>query len=310
MLKQFYYKKNRIQQLRGFYYTVRCGSVSNASKKLGLTQAAVTLQIQSLERDLNLNLFVRDKKKISLTREGKLFFSHAALYIQSLDSLFDGFADFVAKEKSQVIDIGANHVSISYILPKYIKRFKDENSGVKFKIRNLTKDDGISRLLNDQIDMFLYPIRPEEMPEELDFIPIVNYQPILLIKKNNLLAKKKRITLEDIKRYELVRIDQKLVTLPAFEELVKSHGIRTAIEFEMADWEILKRFVKAEIGVAVISNIALEGENDPDLLGMSLVDFFPEMRYGVLVKKGKIFNGLLKSFFKLLTKERLLQAQN
>lgn len=227
--------------MRGFYYTVRHGTVSKAAKEIGLTQAAVTLQIQSLERDLGLALFTRNKKKIALTREGKLFFSHATFYIQSLDSLFEGFVDFIQKEKSQVIDIGANHVSISYILPKYLKRFKDENRAVQFKIRNLDKDDGMARLINDEIDMFIYPMRPSEIPEELDFFPIVRFQPILLIKKNHLLAKKNRVTLEDIKKYELVRIDPKLITLPTFEELIKSHGIRSSIEFEMGDWEILKK---------------------------------------------------------------------
>ena len=77
-LKQFYYKRNRIQQLKGFYYTVQTKSISKAAKKMGLTQAAVTLQIQSLERDLGVQLFIREKQKITLTAAAK------TLYAQSL----------------------------------------------------------------------------------------------------------------------------------------------------------------------------------------------------------------------------------
>ena len=74
MTKQFYYKRNRIQQLKGFYYTVQTGSVSNAARKMGLSQSAITLQIQSLERDLKTKLFEREGKKITITKAGKLFF--------------------------------------------------------------------------------------------------------------------------------------------------------------------------------------------------------------------------------------------
>ena len=307
--KQFYYKRNRIQQLKGFYHTAQTGSMSKSAKKMGLSQAAITLQIQSLERDLEMQLFIRDKKRIKLTEEGKLLYTQAAFYIQGIEDLFEGFSYLVQKRKLNTIDIAANHVSISYILPKYIRKFKLSNPTTKLKIRNLTKSEGISRLLNDEIDMFIYPMSPNDIPDELEFFPIVKYQPILLLKKDHFLATKKNLVLKDVAKYELVRIDPKFITLPAFEEVIKAHGLHTSIEFEMSDWEILKKFVKADIGVAIISKIALEGEGDGDLIGIPLTNYFPEIIYGALVKKGKKQHGLFKSFFEFIIKEKLLNAQ-
>jgi DNA-binding transcriptional LysR family regulator len=139
-----------------------------------------------------------------------------------------------------------------------------------------------------------------EVPQDLEFIPIAKYQPILLVRKDHVLAKKKTITLEDVAKFELVRIDPHLITLPAFEEVIRAHGLKTNIEFEMSDWEILKKFVKADIGVAIISNIVLEGEENGDLVGRVLTNYFPEMTYGILLKKGKVARGLLKDFITLL----------
>ncbi len=308
-LKQFYYKRNRIQQLKGFYHSAQTGSISKAAKKMGLTQAAVTLQIQSLERDIGVDLFKREGQKIKLTEAGKNLYLQSAYYIQGIDDLFESFIKYTSGKKLNIINIAANHVGISYILPKYIKKFKDAHSSVKFQIRNLSKSECIERLLSDEIDMFIYPMRPEEIPDEFEFFPIVKYQPILLTRKDHPLAKKKKITLADVAKYELVRIDPKLITLPAFEELLKVHNIRSNIEFEMSDWEILKKFVKADIGVAMISNIVLEGEKDNDLVGRILTDYFPEMTYGIMIKKGKRLEGLLKNFIHLLTTEKLLNAQ-
>lgn len=307
--KQFYYKINRLQQLKGFYYTVQTGSISKAAGKIGLTQSAVTRQIQSLERDLKAKLFKRNGKKVETTKEGKMLYFCTVPYIHGIDDLFETFLNSAEQQKLTNINLAANHVSISYILPKYIKKFKEMCPQVKFEIRNLAKDEAIKRLIDDKIDMFIYPIRQDEIPPELEFMPIVTYQPILLVKKDHLLAKKQNINLSDVKKYELVRIDPKFITLPAFEEIIKAHGLKTRIEFEMSDWEILKRYVSADVGVAIVSNIILEGEKNSDLIGRVLTNYFPEMVYGILFKKGKNFSGLSKDFFKMLQTEKLLEAQ-
>jgi LysR family cys regulon transcriptional activator len=308
-LKQFYYKKNRIQQLKGFYYTVQTKSFSKAAKKMSLSQAAVTLQVQSLERDLGVQLFIRDKQTIKVTEAGRILYSQASHYIHGIDDLFESFIKFTSDKKLNTIDLASNHVGISYILPKFIKKFKTTNPSIKFKIRNLSKAECIERLLNQEIDMFIYPMADGELPETLEFIPIVKYQPILLVRKDHPLAKKKNLVLEDVAKFDLVRIDPKLITLPGFEEIIQAHGLKTSFEFETSDWEILKKFVKADIGVAIISNIVLEGEQESELLGRVLTNYFPEMVYGILVRKGSRPVAALKDFINLLKKEKLLSAQ-
>jgi len=308
-LKQFYYKKNRLQQLKGFYHTAQEGSITKAAKKMRLNQSTISLQIQTLERDLGVKLFERCKGRVNLSDEGKMFYKFATPYIQGIDGLYENFIQHIKEKKSNVIDIAANHAGISYILPNYIKKFRTINPQVKFKIRNLQKDDAINRLLNNEIDLFIYPMSHQDIPEELEFIPVVNYQPIVLTRKDHPLALKKNITLADVKKYELVRVDPKFITLPSFEELIKMHGLETYIEFEIADWEILKRFVEAGIGIAIISNICLEGEEKRNLMGRVLTNYFPEMTYGILTKKGKMMGGLLGDFINFMKMEKLLQAQ-
>jgi hypothetical protein len=59
----------------------------------------------------------------------------------------------------------------------------------------------------------------------------------------------------------------------------------------------------------MISNIVLEGDKDPELSERILTDYFPEMTYGVLVKKRKTLKGSSKEFFNLLTKDKILDAK-
>ena len=64
---QAYYKDSRIKQMRAFCEVVRCGSVTQAAQKLFISQPSVTLQIQALERELNVALFERRGPVLKLT---------------------------------------------------------------------------------------------------------------------------------------------------------------------------------------------------------------------------------------------------
>ncbi len=307
--KQIYYKNNLFQQLKGFCYTVQTGSMSSAAKKMSLSQGAVSLQIQSLETKLGVSLFSRDKNKVILTKEGKMFYAHAAPHIHGTEGLLGDFIKKIKQEKFETIRIAANNVSICHILPKYIKKFEIKNPTVKFEIKNLTREDAIARLRNGEVDMIIYSMQPSEVPSELDFIPVVRYQPILLTKKNHPLTKKKKITMRDIKPYKLLRLDRKFVTIPNFDEIVKNYELQTKIEFEMANYEILKKFVREDIGIAILSSICLEGNLENGLEAISLSDYFPKILYGILIKQGKALHGNVKEFVQVMKSEELLQSQ-
>ncbi len=238
-----------------------------------------------------------------------MFYNHSISYVQGMENLFENFTKFVKDKKSNVISIGGN-VSICYILPKYIQMFEELRPEVKFEIRNLVKHDAIKRVVNGEIDILVYSMTPKLLPSELDFFPIVEYPPILLTNKNHPLIKKEKITLTDIKEYKLLRLDPQFITVPNFDEVAKCHGLETKIEFEMANYEILKKFVKAGVGIAIVSSICLEDEGDQDLVGRNLSDYFPSLTYGIMIKKGKIAHPLLQEFMDILQVSKLLKAQS
>src|SRR6476659_509479 len=74
---RFAYKADRLKPLRAFCQTARLGSVSRAAEALFLSQPAVTLQLQALERDLGVALLERNGRRLSLTREGEALYDLA-----------------------------------------------------------------------------------------------------------------------------------------------------------------------------------------------------------------------------------------
>ncbi len=198
------------------------------------------------------------------------------------------------------IRIASNHVGISYILPDYIKRYKLLYPEVHFSIHNLSKKETDERLSNNEVDIAIYPAIQQS--DDFDFIPVRTHQPILLLKNNDPLLKvknKDEITMEDIKGRHLVRIDPKLITLNNFEQVVKHYKLETSITFENADWEILKQFVRNEIGIALISDICMQ-DNDPDLVTIPMSQYFGEMVYYLYTKKTIQPSKNIKQFINLI----------
>jgi hypothetical protein len=88
---QFCFKKNRFQQLKGFYFTALLGSVSKASRALNVSQSAITIQIQSLERGLEVNLLNRNNKPLTLTKNGKILYEMISPLINDIDNILENF---------------------------------------------------------------------------------------------------------------------------------------------------------------------------------------------------------------------------
>lgn len=296
-LKQFYYKKNRLQQLKGFYYTAQLGSVTKASKKMGLTQSTVTLQIQSLERDLGTSIFQRDSGSLKLTKDGELLYTMAAYHIQSIDSIYEDFLKKKENLEPLQINIATHHIAISYLLPKYIKKFSKLYPDITIGIKNISPDQALQRVLDEEIDLMIYPnIKPSD---EFDSSIFRSFDPLLIMRNTHPLAKKDEIELKDISNYNTVRIDEGLISLPVFEAVFKEFNFKTNIKFENANWEIIKNYVKNDIGLGFVSTICVN-QSDTDLASFKLNKYFPTMDYSITTKKGKIFSNAVSDFIDII----------
>lgn len=291
-LNDFLYKKNRQQQIKGFYYVARYHSISQAARAMNLTQSTVTLQIQSLERDLGFQLLKRDSKPFSLTEEGREFYQIACPLMHEFESVVERFLNNKKEKEQKSVDIAVHHIAISYLMPRIVSILKKSNPNAKVTIRNITPGDAIKRLKDGQIDLALYPNLMNE--PEIKQIEVISYDPVLIMNKKHPLAKKSIKSLKDLKDFDLIRIDRNLITLPLFEEAIRTHGIKGSIEFENGNWEMLKNFVKENNFVAIVSTVCLD-KTDSNLAVKNLEKFFPKMSYSVAVKSGQTPKPIVQS---------------
>jgi DNA-binding transcriptional LysR family regulator len=251
--------------------------MSEAAKFMGLTQSATTQQIKSLENDLNMILFQREFRPLALTVEGQDLYKSIAPIINNFESVIEEFLQKEEDRKKKEINIAAHHVSISHLMPEVIREFKNIDPDSKIIFRNIPPAEAIERLKNREIDLAFYPFY--ELDSDINYIEIIRYRPILIMRKSHPFADREINSLNDLKKYDLIRIDKNLITLPFFEDAVSNYNVKGSIEFENGNWDMLINLVKKNDFVAVVSDICIKSEDD--LLIKDLTKFFPHMKYSV-----------------------------
>ena len=128
------------------------GNISKAAKELCVTQPSVTKSIQKLERDLNMHLFVREKKGMVLTDNGKTLYRYIVDSINTLDNV-----ELIAKNINEndvgKLKIGAGESVTRTLLKKTIVEYKKLHPGITIELINLSSQELYNDLRYGKLDI-------------------------------------------------------------------------------------------------------------------------------------------------------------
>jgi len=297
---QLYYKNNRLKQLRAFHQVVRCGSISRAAEKLFLSQPSVSLQIQALERELGVTLFERRGPHLKLTPEGEVLIRLAEPLVEGIDKLQDAFAANFGNLDSGELNIGAGESTILYILPEPVREFVDSYPKVQLRLHNVTGRDGLELLRADKIDFAVGSLL--EVPDDIEYKPVVNFDPMLITPLDHPLAKKAasggKVSLEDVSQYGMILPPSHLSTWRIVKYVFQQNNLTFTVTLEAGGWEVIKKYVSLGMGISIVTDICLEGQEP--LARIPLTDWFPQRSYGLVLRKGRFLSPQAKRFIEIM----------
>lgn len=255
-IPQFYYKNNRLQQIRGFCNTIMCGSMTKAGESMGLTQSTISLQIKTLERDLKKQLLIRDKKnskQFSLTEDGKIFYEMSLPVLNAADGICEKFFLKSAKHHESFINIAGHHSVFSLIIPDALREVKNLNQNLKIQLSYLSRHEAFKQISDGEVDIAIYPLEDRgSLPRNLKYQKIANYKPALIIPIDHPLTKipDKEITFEEIGKYNYIHTGSYAIS-DIMKYNIASKVLKSDIELNHGSWDILKSLVSAGLGVTI-----------------------------------------------------------
>ena len=248
---------NQLRQLRSFCEAAQSGSFSKAAEQLKLSQPSVSLQIQSLEKDLDTLLFERSGPKIRLTPAGELLLEMARPLVDGISRLADSFSARLGNVHAGPLDIASGEATLLYILPDIIHAFSSEYPQIDLKLHNVTGQDGMELLRADKVDFAVGSMI--DVPDDMVYHPIYDFKPALIMCKGHPLEKKQNITLKDISEYGLILPPRHLSTWSVIDLIFEQHGLEYNIVMEVGGWEVIKRYVESGTGISIVTSICLRG---------------------------------------------------
>jgi DNA-binding transcriptional LysR family regulator len=295
---RFSYKSDRLKPLRAFCQVVRLGSVSRAAEALFVSQPAISLQLQALEREYGAHLFERSGRRLSPTREGQLLFEMAQPLVEGVDGLAASFKDKVSGLDAGELNIAANSSTILYLLPRIVDAFRRAHPDVRLTLHNAISADGTDLLREDAVDLAVGSML--DVPADLSYEPVYRFEPMLITPPDHPLAKKAKVTLQDISPYGLILPPRRQITYRLVDLTFQQARVPYTVALEVGGWEVIKQYVAMGMGLSIVSSICLGDADRGRLAARSLSAYFPSRSYGVVVRKGKYLSPQARAFIALI----------
>lgn len=192
--------ENRV--LRNYIVIAREENLTVAANKLHVSQSALSRQIKDLEYELNQKLFTRHNHNIKLTNEGQFLLERAKDIISLVD---DTLMTFQNKSDEFLGDIylGAAEFSSMDRITGILKTFHDQYPHVKLQIFSAAAE-GIFRRMDQGIIDYAFLTSPTDTSKYNSLLTDIKEDWGLLMRKDNILASKPYVELEDFKSVPLL----------------------------------------------------------------------------------------------------------
>lgn len=240
-----------ITQLKYVLAVAEHQNFTKAAEKSFVTQPTLSMQIQKLEEELEIQIFDRSKKPIELTGVGKKIVEQARNIVNESERM----QDVVDQEKGFIggtFKLGIIPTVMPTLLPMFLKTFSVRYPKVQLKIEELNTDEIITKLNDGYLDAAIAatPLEQEKIKERpLYYEPFVGYIP-----ETHRLAAKERLVSEDLDIDDILLLEDGHCFRDGIINLCKAskNGQSEKFQLESGSFETLIKLADEGLGMTLL----------------------------------------------------------
>ncbi|MNZ09613.1 HTH-type transcriptional activator CmpR [compost metagenome] len=255
-------------ELKAFYMVARLGSITQAAKKLGLSQPTVTTQIRNLEGQYGVELFHRGGRRLTVSEEGARLLPMVKVLLQQ-----EADIEFFLRNCGQMqgtLRIGA---TAPYYILDLVRSFRARfpQTDVSLEIGN--SQQVIEALEEYRVDLAASSQRLDDA--RLTRVVLGSDPLVLAVHREHPLAKRKSVDLQDLKGHCLLMREPGSTTRQLTETMLKDAGIAMGPLLEIGSRESIREAVIRNLGISIIARHEVPDNPELrvlDLKGAPLID--------------------------------------
>ncbi|EFU76037.1 LysR family transcriptional regulator [Lachnoanaerobaculum saburreum] len=295
--------EQHLAQYRIFFEVAKAGSISKAAKLLYISQPAISKSILRLEENLEIALFTRTSKGVSLTPEGQIFYE----YLQNAFSAIEAGEIHLAKIKQfniGKITIGTSNTLCKYILLPYLNKFMKENPHTMVSIFTQSSDKTSLLLSENKIDIGL--VAKPAKTQSMSYINIMEIHDIFVATPAYLSSLKHIFdkSFNPLRDGNIMLLDKNNATRRFIDSCIEGSKLHLNQSIETGNMELLIEFAKTGIGIACVIKEFIQKELEEGTLVE--IEMPPDLhipkREIVFLYDEKNFNPSLIKFISMLKK--------
>lgn len=288
-----------LRQIKAFVAVARLRSFTRAAEELNLTQPALTVQIRKLEEALDIRLFDRTTRTVSLNRTGAQILPVFERMIGDLDSVVDETRD-VAAMKRGVVRIATLPSVAAAILPRTISEFRSLHPGASFIVHDVVADRVVQHLREGMVDIGI--TGGGKMPPDLKLAFRITEGFRAIVPRSHPLASKATVTRADIVKHPLVALHPSTSVRHAVDEWLRGAPRSPAVACEATYMTTVAGMVSAGLGIALLPASAREVLAFPDLISIPIASPSLTRDVSVVTAQGRSLSPMSESFCIYLSK--------
>lgn len=281
-----------------FYYVASSLSFSEASKKLYISQSAVSQSIKTLEKKLGQTLFIRSTKKVQLTPAGSLLLKH-----------IEPAMNLISRGESQLLDsgslglgqlhIGASDTICRYFLVPYLKEFHLKFPNVPIKVTNATSIQCVELLDQRKVDLIVTNFPNTHLNHEHIQKTIANFHDVFIASPDYFHFDEEEISFEELKQYPLMMLSRQSTTSEFLHNLFIQHQLELVPDIELNSNDLLIDLARIGLGIAFVPDYCL-AQTGEDLITIHTKEKLPARQMVASVNTAFPFSASTEEFLKLL----------
>lgn len=285
-----------------FYYVAKEGSITQAAKKLSVSQPAVSQIVHQLEQLLQVSLFTRAGKGIRLTREGEVLYSFVGSGYEQIEQGVK-YLDSMKNMEAGEIRIGASDMTLQFFLLQHLELFHERYPKIKVGVTNAPTPDTLKRLEAGSID-FAVVSTPFVIKKEYEIRDVRKIRDVFVAGRRFLSYMNREISYKELENLPLICLEENTSSRRYINDFMEKNGVKLAPEFELATSDMIVQFAMRNLGIGcVVEDFARTALDRGDLFVLRFKEQLPCRNISVVYNEKFKLSNAARNMLSLLIGE-------
>ena len=247
-----------------------------AAKRLHMSQPPLSQQIIKLEEELDIALFIRDKRNVKLTKAGENFVRHCQNVLSLIDYAVED-ARAVSRGKSGLVSIGYVGPAMDSCLPSFLRNFKKTYPAVKVVLKHLNTKTQLEQIQKGLLDVGFLRFYGQE-PKNLQLYPVHKETYLAAVPIQHPYAEKEQIAINEIVSEPLIFYPRSIQPdlYDTWLKIFRKTGKIPHIAEEAESYQTILSLVAAGFGLAIVPESTTQ-QQKPGVTTVAIKDNIPEL---------------------------------